>query len=156
MTKIKLVDGTIINAESVELSKGILKITITDGTVEELAALFDDKSNTSLITLMTESGVESGYKKGFTSFAGIMYGADGTKTVELYQPTDATEARISNAEGAANAANTTAANATSIANEANAKTAELEAKNAELEAQNIELATTMDSILTDVIPSLMA
>ena len=133
MTKIKLVDGTIINATDVELVNGVLKITTTDGTVEELAALFDDKSNTSLITLMTESGVESGHKKGFTSFAGIMYGADGAKTVELCQPVDATEARISNAEGAANEANTAAA---------------------EVGEANAVLAATVDSILTEIIPSL--
>ena len=127
MTKIKLVDGTIINATNVELVDGILKITITDGTVEEMAALFDDKSNTSLIILMTESGAESGYKKGFTSFAGIMYGADGAKTVELYQPADTTETRIANTEGAV----------------------------AEVAEQNAVLAATVDSILTDIIPSLV-
>ena len=37
MTKVKLADNTIINASSVELSNGILKITTTDHTVEELA-----------------------------------------------------------------------------------------------------------------------
>ncbi len=133
MTKIKLADGTIINASSVELVNGVLKITTTDYTVEELAALFSNKSNTSLITLLTESEVESGYKTGFTSFAGIMYNADDTKTVELYQPADATEARISNAEGAANAASAAAA---------------------KVEEQNEVLAATVDSILTDVIPAL--
>lgn len=133
MTKIKLVDGTIISASSVELVSGVLKITTTEHTVEELAALFSDKSNTSLITLLTESEKESGYKTGFTSFAGITYDADGNKTVELYQPADVTEARISNAEGAANAASASAA---------------------AVEEQNAVLAATVDSILTDVIPSL--
>ena len=133
MTKIKLVDGTIINASSVELVNGVLKITTTEGTVEELAALFSDKSNTSLITLLTESEVESGFKTGFTSFAGITYAEDGTKTVELFQPADATEARISSAEGAANAANDTAA---------------------AVSEQNAVLTATVDSILTDIIPSL--
>ena len=104
MTKIRLVDGTIITAASVELVNGVLQITTEEHTVEELAAIFSDKSNTSLITLLTESGKESGYKTGFTSFAGITYGADGEKTVELFQPVDITEARISNAEGAAAAA----------------------------------------------------
>lgn len=105
MTKIKLADGTIINATSVELERGVLKITTEERTVEELAALFSDKSNTSLITLLTESEVESGYKTGFTSFSGITYGTDGKKTVEMFQPVDATEERISNAEGAINQAN---------------------------------------------------
>ena len=36
MTKIKLVDGTIINAETVELDGGVLKIATTEKTVEEL------------------------------------------------------------------------------------------------------------------------
>lgn len=111
MTKIKLSDGTIINASNVEMVNGVLKITTTDLTVEELAALFSDKSKTSHITLLTESDVESGFKAGFTSFAGINYGTDGAKTVELFQPKDVTEARISNAEGAANAANANAENA---------------------------------------------
>lgn len=102
MTKIKLTNGEIINAESVELTNGILKITTKERTVEELATLFSDKSNTSLITLMTEGGVESGYKTGFTSFAGINYDADGSKTVELFQPKDVTEARLSNVEATAN------------------------------------------------------
>jgi hypothetical protein len=98
MTKIKLVNGTVINADSVELTNGILKITTTELTVEELATLFSDKENTSLITLMTVSGIETGYKAGFTSFAGINYDADGVKTVELFQPKDVTEARLANVE----------------------------------------------------------
>lgn len=100
MTKIKLANGTIVNATYVELVNGILKITTTDFTVEELAELFTDKNNTSLIVLMTEAEEESGNKKGFTSFAGISYGKDGAKTVELFQPADTTEARIANAEAA--------------------------------------------------------
>ena len=105
MTKIKLTDGTIINASNVEVVKGVLKITTAERTVEELAALFSDKEKTSLITLMTESGSESGYKTGFTSFSGIIYGADESKTIELFQPVDVTESRIANAEGVANLAN---------------------------------------------------
>lgn len=141
MTKVKLVNGIVLNAVSVELVNGVLKIATTDHTVEELAAMFADKSNTSLITLLTENEVESGFKTGFTSFAGITYGADGVKTVELYQPADVTEARLSNAEGAANAANATAG----AANE----------KAAALEEQNAVLAATVDSILTEIIPSVM-
>lgn len=102
MTKIKLVDGTIINAETVELDGGVLRIATTEKTVEELAGLFS-KENTSLIVLMTKSGVESGYKTGFTSLAGILY-EDGLKTIELIQPVDVAEKRISNAEGMASKA----------------------------------------------------
>ena len=101
MTKIKLTNGTVINADSVDLTNGILRITTKELTVEELANLFSDKSNTSLITLMTEGGVETGYKAGFTSFAGINY-VDGTKTVELFQPKDVTEARLANVEATTN------------------------------------------------------
>ena len=104
MTKIKLVDGTIINADSIELVNGALKITTVEKTVEELAEIFSDKNNTSLIVLMTPSGKETGYKEGFTSFAGINYDSEGVKTVELFQPADVTEARISGAEGVANQA----------------------------------------------------
>lgn len=102
MTKIKLTNGTIINADSIELKNGILSITTKEHTVEELATLFSNKENTSLITLMTENGTETGYKTGFTSFAGINYGADGVKTVELFQPKDVTEARLSNVEATTN------------------------------------------------------
>lgn len=102
MTKIKLTNGTVINADSVELNNGILRITTKEHTVEELATLFSNKENTSLITLMTENGTETGYKAGFTSFAGINYGADGVKTVELFQPKDVTEARLSNVEATTN------------------------------------------------------
>lgn len=105
MTKIKLSNGTIINAIDVVLKNGILKISTTESTVEELAEVFSNKENTSLITLMTESGIETGYKTGFTSSAGINYDAEGVKTVELFQPKDITEARLSNAEASANLAN---------------------------------------------------
>ena len=134
MTKIKLVNGAIVNASDVIVANGTLRISTNDLTVEELANLFSDKENTSLITLMTEADVECGYKTGFTSFAGIDYSADGVKTVELFQPVDVTEKRVAEAEGKANQAN---------------------AKTNVLEEQNAVLASTLDSILTDVIPSLM-
>lgn len=105
MTKVKLVNGTIINAEAVELVNGILKISTMESTVEELAELFSNKENTAFITFMTESGIESGFKTGFTSFAGINYDSEGAKTVSLYQPADVTEARVSNVEGTAQQAN---------------------------------------------------
>lgn len=104
MTKVKLTNGIIVNASAVELVNGILKISTTESTVEELAELFSNKENTNLITLMTESEKETGFKTGFTSFAGINYSEDGTKTIEMFQPVDITEARIANAEGAANQA----------------------------------------------------
>lgn len=99
MTRIKLTDGTIINASTVEVVNGVLKITTNEYSVEELAEIFKDKNKTNLITLMTESEKESGYKTGFTSFAGITYDADGNKTVELFQPKDVAESRLSNVEG---------------------------------------------------------
>lgn len=106
MTKIKLVNGTIINAETVELVNGLLMISTKEHSVEELAELFGNKDNVSHIILMTESGKESGFKVGFTSFAGINYDSEGNKTIELFQPIDVTEARVANAEGIANQANT--------------------------------------------------
>lgn len=102
MTKIKLVDGTIISASTVDLVAGVLRITTTEHTVEELAEMFSNKENTNLITLMTESEIETGIQTGFTSFAGIDYDSEGVKTVKLFQPVDASEARIANAEGTAN------------------------------------------------------
>lgn len=99
MTKIKLTDGTIINASDVEVVNGTLKITTEEHTVEELATLFRDKDKTSHIVLLTESEKESGFKDGFTSFAGIYFNEDGTKTIELFQPKDVTEARLSTVEG---------------------------------------------------------
>lgn len=102
MTKIKLVNGTIINTSNIEVVNGVLKITTTENTVEELATLFSNKENTNHIVLMTESEKETGYKNGFTSFAGINYDENGIKTIELFQPVDVTEARLSNIEGTAN------------------------------------------------------
>ena len=102
MTNVKLVNGAIINALEVKMENGFLKITTEENTVEELAELFADKENTNLITLMTETEIESGFKVGFTSFVGIKYDANGVKTVSLMQPSDVTEARLSNAEGLAN------------------------------------------------------
>ena len=98
MTKIKLVDGTIISASNVEVVSGVLKITTTEYTVEKLAKMFSNKENVSRIVLLTESEKEVGYQDGFTSFAGIIYDTEGNKTVELFQPKDVTEARISNSE----------------------------------------------------------
>ena len=140
MTKVKLSNGAVLNATDVEVVNGTLKISTVDSTVEELAELFSNKEYTSYIVLMTEADVECGYRTGFTSFAGIEYDADGVKTVELFQPVDVTEKRIAEAEGKA-------AQATNTANAANEKTAALE-------EQNAVLASTLDSILTDVIPSL--
>lgn len=99
MTKIKLVDGTIINVENVDIVKGTLKIVTTEKTVEELHELFSNKENTARMVLMTESEVECGYQEGFTSFAGIEYDVNGVKTVNMFQPVDVTEARLSKAEG---------------------------------------------------------
>lgn len=103
MTKIKLTNGAIINALEVKIENGFLKIVTEENTVEELAQLFSNKQNTNCITLMTETGIESGIKVGFTSFVGIDYDAEGVKTVCMMQPVDITEARLSNAEGSINA-----------------------------------------------------
>lgn len=103
MTKIKLTNGAIINALEVKIENGFLKIVTEENTVEELAQLFSNKQNTNCITLMTETGIESGIKVGFTSFVGIDYNAEGVKTVCMMQPVDITEARLSNAEGSINA-----------------------------------------------------
>lgn len=127
MTKIKLLDGTIINADGVAVVRGALNIVVSDNiTVEKLAELFSNKENTSLITLMTESGVESGYKVGFTSFAGINYDEAGNKTIELFQPVDELENRVANAEGVANSANTKAAELEATVNTLLGTTAEVE------------------------------
>lgn len=125
MTKIKLSNGTIINVNDVVLENGILKISTTEYTVEKLAKMFSNKENTNLITLLTESEVESGYKKGFTSFAGIIYGSDGLKTIELFQPKDITEARLSNAEAIANLARDNAASLESSITDTQLAVAEL-------------------------------
>lgn len=105
MTKIKLANGTIINAETVEVVNGLLMISTNEHTVEELHELFSNKENTNHIVIMTEAETECGYKNGFTSFAGINYDANGMKTIGMFQPKDVTEARISNVEGKVAAAN---------------------------------------------------
>ncbi len=133
MTKIKLADGTILIVSDIKMVSGVLNITTSDKTVEELAAIFSNTSKTNLITLLTENEIETGYKTGFTSFAGINYDADGTKTIELFQPIDASELRISSAEGVANSSLM---------------------KASEVEDQNAILASTVDSILTELIPNL--
>lgn len=140
MQKIKLTSGTILTATFMELADGILSMSFADKTVEELAILFNDKSNTSRIMILTDEEEEVGFEAGFTSFAGITYDGNGVKTVRLFQPADATEVRISQAESAANAA-------IEAAQKANAATKELETLNA-------TLTETLDSILTDIIPSL--
>ena len=141
MEKIKLSDGTLINITDIEVVHGTLKISTPDHTVEELVALFSDKQKTSLIMILTAANVECGQKIGFTSFAGIRYDADGLKTVELFQPVDDLERRVAIAEGVADGA-------ASVANTATEKAMTLD-------EQMIVLASTLDSVLTDVIPSLM-
>lgn len=110
MRKIKLVDGTIIKITEKSLINGILKISTKEKTVEELAELFSNKENTSYIATLSRNDVEIGFNKGFTSFAGITYDTDGIKTVELFQPKDVTEARISNLESATNETKNVVAN----------------------------------------------
>lgn len=102
MRKIKLADGTTIEIVETSLINGILKILTKEKTVEELADLFSNKENTSYIAILSRNETEIGYRKGFTSFAGITYDTEGVKTVELFQPKDVTEARISNLEGVTN------------------------------------------------------
>ena len=117
MRKIKLVNGTVIEITEKSLINGILKISTKEKTVEELAELFSNKENTSYIATLSRNDVEIGFNKGFTSFAGITYDTDGIKTVELFQPKDVTEARISNLEGATNETkNTVASVETSMSN----------------------------------------
>ena len=99
MSKIRLVDGTEITITNIELVKGNLNISTTELTVEELHSIFWNKENTSVIILLTDNGVETGYKTGFTSFAGITFDTEGVKTVILFQPKDTIEARLSDAEG---------------------------------------------------------
>lgn len=116
MRKIKLLDGTIIEITEKSLINGILKISTKEKTVEELAELFSNKENTSYIAILSRNDVEIGFNKGFTSFAGITYDTEGVKTVELFQPKDVTEARISNLEGVTNETkNTVASVETSMA-----------------------------------------
>ena len=101
MIRVRVADGTVINAERVELVNGALNIVTKDHTVEELAGVFGNSENTGLITFLTESGAESGFKTGFTSFSGITYDAEGCKTVELFQPVDLTERKVATAMGIA-------------------------------------------------------
>ena len=117
MRKIKLLDGTIIEITEKSLINGTLKISTKEKTVEELAELFSNKENTSYISILSRNDVEIGFNKGFTSFAGITYDTEGVKTVELFQPKDVTEARISNLEGVTNETkNTVASVETSMSN----------------------------------------
>ena len=134
MDKIKLVDGTILSAESIELINGVLKISTRDNTIDGLIELFSNSANTHTIVILTEDEVECERKIGFTSFAGIRYNADGLMTVEMFQPKDELELRVASAEATANLATS---------------------KITEVEEQNEILSITVDSILTEIIPSLM-
>ena len=117
MRKIKLLDGTIIEITEKSLINGILKISTKEKTVEELAEIFSNKENTNYIAILSRNDVEIGFNKGFTSFAGITYDTDGIKTIELFQPKDVIEARISNLEGVTNETkNTVASVETSMSN----------------------------------------
>lgn len=101
MDKIKLANGTVMSVSNIDSSDRTLKISTTDFTVEELAEMFSNKENTNYIVIMTESEKETGFKIGFTSFAGINYDNNGVKTIELFQPIDDMEARVSTIEGVA-------------------------------------------------------
>ena len=126
MDKTKLSNGTVLNISNIEVVYGALKISTPDFTVEELAELFSAKENTALITIMTAAEQATGYKTGFTSFSGIQYDADGTKTIELFQPVDVTEQRLSNAESNIILANEAASNASAKADGTDAKVSSLE------------------------------
>lgn len=116
MNKIKLSNGTVLSVQKIELLNGILKLTTLEYTVEQLADMFSNKENTKLIAILTEAGTESGYKEGFTSFGGITYSSSGAKTIELFQPVDPTEARLTAAEVNISKAQNLAKNAKDKAN----------------------------------------
>lgn len=132
MEKVKLTSGLTLDIDNIYIVDGTLEIVFAPQlthTVEELVEIFSDKSATSHIVILTESGKESGFKTGFTSFAGIRYTADGYTIVELFQPKDVTEQRISKAEGAAHAAENAAE---SVVYETSKQYAQLEEQNAML------------------------
>lgn len=144
MTKIRLANGIILDATNVELKNGVLSLKLnSDKTVEELAILFRNKTNTALITLMTENRTETGYKRGFTSFAGINYNADGTKTIELFQPKDVMEARLADTEGKIVQVNNAVAKANSQSSNAMAAATNLEMSILDTQIALAELAEMM-------------
>jgi hypothetical protein len=103
MQKIKLVDGKVYEIKSIEIVKGNLEIVIADMTAEEVQEIFSDKANLSTITMLTESGEESGAQYGFVCYSGL-YMSDNEKRVILTKEADKDAERITSAEARAVAA----------------------------------------------------
>lgn len=99
MMKILLANEKIINISNAEQENGVLSLTTSENTVEELAELFENNENTNHIVLLTEANVEARFWNGFTSFIGIKYQTDGSKTIELMQPISETEKKVADLEG---------------------------------------------------------
>lgn len=60
MQLIQLLDGSIVGIESIETINGNLEIVIADKTAEEIQGMFQNKANLSVISLLTDSGIQSG------------------------------------------------------------------------------------------------
>lgn len=105
--KIRFVDKTVYDIENAEVVNGKLEIYMTDKTAEEIQEIFTVSGNLSVIELMTDEGGVFSTLTGWTKYGGVMLNGD-IKTAILIQPESVTEERLTQAEGDAIEAKTTA------------------------------------------------
>ena len=105
--KIRLVDETVYDVERAEVVDGRLEIDMTEKTAEEMQEIFSVPGNLSVIELMTDDDGVFSTLPGWTKYGGVLLNGT-TKTVILIMPESVTEERLTQAEGDAIEAKTTA------------------------------------------------
>ena len=105
--KIRLVDETVYDVKRAEVVDGRLEIDMTEKTAEEMQEIFSVPGNLSVIELMTDEGGVFSALPGWTKYGGVLLNGT-TKTVILIMPESVTEERLTEAEGNAIEAKTTA------------------------------------------------
>lgn len=91
--KIKLIDGSVYQAERAEVTNGRLEVDFINKSAEEIQTIFTEKGNIANIELLTNDGNKFGEVPGFTSYGGVMVFGD-IRTVILTKDVDMKEERL--------------------------------------------------------------
>jgi hypothetical protein len=98
--KIRLIDGSVHEADRAEVTNGRLEIDIQGKTAEEIQDIFSVPALLTNIELLMDDGEKFGDVPGWTTYSGVMVLGD-TKTVILTQSANITEQRLTAVESEA-------------------------------------------------------
>ena len=127
-------DGTELQIQQAQVSGGALRIKTISATQEQLRAMFSDPVKTRKITVIEREQTLAVYEK-YTVYEGTMVYAGGILEVHLQKEGETIEEKLSRVME---------------------ENKELRSECNALSAQNAELTATLDSVLTEVLPALMA